>query len=257
MKYFKWLAAALGVCLFWLILWQTAAMAVNNSLIFPSPIETTKRLSELAGKAEFWRFTALSLLRVIIGIATAIPTAVLFSALCSASRTAERLFAPAVVLMRSTPVVSFILIAIFIFERSVIPSAITFMMIFPVLYQNLREGISQTPGDLLEMARVFRISWFSRIKRIYIPSVMPYFFSALTTSVGLAMKAGIAAEVVAYIPNSIGKKLSDAKSYMEPADLLAWTAVIIILNLMIEKAVCYLISLSGRRRQNASDKRSV
>ncbi len=254
MKCFKKLAAALGVCLFWLLLWQAAAIALDNSLIFPSPFETAKRLSELAVKSEFWRFTALSLLRVIIGIAAAIPTAVLFSAVCSASRTAGRLFAPAVVLMRSTPVVSFILIAIFIFEREIIPSAITFMMVFPVLYQNLREGISQTSAELLEMAGVFRISWFLKLKRIYAPAVMPYFFSALTTSVGLAMKAGIAAEVVAYIPDSIGKKLSDAKSYMEPADLLAWTAVIIILSLLIEKAVCYLISLSGRRRRNVSDK---
>ncbi len=254
MKYFKKVAAALGVCLFWLILWQAAAMAINNSLIFPSPIETAKRLSELAFKAEFWKFTGLSLLRVIIGIGAAIPTAIIFSALCSASRIAERLFAPAVILMKSTPVVSFILIAIFIFERETIPSAITFMMVFPVLYQNLREGISQTSAELLEMAGVFRISWFSKVKRIYAPSLLPYFFSALTTSVGLAMKAGIAAEVVAYIPDSIGKKLSDAKNYMEPADLLALTAVIIILSLAIEKVVSYLISLNRRRRRNASYK---
>jgi NitT/TauT family transport system permease protein len=63
------------------------------------------------------------------------------------------------------------------------------------------------------------------------------------------MKAGIAAEVVAYIPQSIGKKLSDAKSYMEPADLLAWTAVIIILSLLLEKAVgALLFALKGRKR---------
>ena len=122
-------------------------------------------------------------------------------------------------------------------------------MIFPVLYRNIYEGINQTPRDLLEMASVFRIPWALKIKNIYFPSVAPYLCSALTTSIGLAMKAGIAAEVVAYIPQSIGKKLSDAKSYMEPADLLAWTAVIIILSLLLEKAVgALLFALKGRKR---------
>jgi NitT/TauT family transport system permease protein len=102
------------------------------------------------------------------------------------------------------------------------------------------------------MYEVFSIPWHLRIKRIYIPAVKPFFFSAICTSSGLAVKAGIAAEVVAYIPFSIGKNLADAKSYMEPADLFAWTAVIVILSLVIEKALRAFISAEGRRR--ADDK---
>ena len=202
---------------------------------------------------DFWTFTALSLVRIIIGIAIAIPAAFVTSAICSYSKIAKKLFEPAVLLMKSTPVVSFILIAIFIFEREIIPSAITFIMIFPVLYRNICEGISQASEELLRMAFVFRISLFLKLKHIYLPSIMPYFRSALTTSVGLAIKAGIAAEVIAYIPNSIGKKLSDAKSYMEPADLLAWTAVIIILSLLLEKMTGLLLSVAERRKRNASN----
>ncbi len=237
MKIFKRTAAALGVTLFWLALWQIAAISIDNPLILPSPLETAIKLFELSLTADFWIFTALSLLRVFIGIATAIPAAILFSALCSRFKTVNRLFVPAVTLMKSVPVVSFILIAIFIFSREVIPSAITFMMVFPVLYENLREGIAGTPKDLLQMAKVFKLSPIIKLKRIYFPSVKPFFFSAICTSVGLAMKAGIAAEVIAYIPASIGKNLSDAKSYMQPSDLLAWTAVIVFLSIAIEKLI--------------------
>lgn len=254
MKILKKAALSFGVVLFWLALWQTAAMIVGNPLILPAPTETLMRLLELASEGEFWVFTGLSLLRIFVGILTAIPTAGIFAALCSKFNIADALFAPAVTLMKSTPVVSFILIAIFIVDRSVIPSAITFMMVFPVLYENVREGISQTPKELLQMADLFGVSWFMKVKRIFIPSIKPFFFSALSTSIGLAIKAGIAAEVVAYIPNSIGKKLSDAKSYMEPADLLAWTAVIIILSLAIEKAVRLVLNRLQRRTANASDK---
>ena len=240
MKYIKKALSAALVALFWLILWYFCALAVNNPLIFPTPTEAVKRLCALMITKDFWLFTALSLLRIAIGILLAIPTSVIAASVCSRCSVAERLFSPAVLLMKSTPVVSFILIAIFVFDRETIPSAITFIMIFPVLYGNFREGIARTPRELLEMSALFRVPFWLKLKNVYYPAVAPYFYSALTTSVGLAIKAGIAAEVVAYIPDSIGKKLSDAKSYMEPADLLAWTAVIIILSLLLEKGISLL-----------------
>lgn len=253
MKALKRIITRASVLAFWIVLWYAAALAIGNPLIFPSPFETLARLCELIITREFWSFTSLSLLRIVAGIVIAIPSAFLLAAACSRSNTVKMLFEPAVLIMKSTPVVSFILIAIFIFERNIIPSAVTFIMIFPVLYRNLCEGIAQTPRELLEMAQVFKLSYFLKIKSIYLPSIMPYFFSALTTSIGLAIKAGIAAEVVAYIPKSVGKMLSDAKSYMEPADLLAWTAVIIILSLLLDKTVARLLSFVGRRKRNAHD----
>lgn len=250
MKVIKKGAIAFAVLVFWISLWQVLALCVANDLLLPSPIYTVKRLAELATSSDFYLFTALSLLRILAGIFAAILLSLPFSAICSRSKIADVLFAPAVTLMKSTPVVSFILIAIFIVDRNIIPTLITFMMVFPVLYENLREGIKCTPNDLIEMATVFSIPWHLRVKRIYLPAIKSFFNSALCTSVGLAIKAGVAAEVIAYIPLSIGKKLSDAKSYMEPADLFAWTAVIVILSLAAEKLLRLLLSKAGRRRSN-------
>ena len=136
MKQFKKLASGTAILAFWIALWYIFASAVNNSLILPTPLETAQRLFELVLTKEFCTFTAMSLLRILLGIAIAIPASFLMSAVCSYSKAARQLFEPAVLLMKSTPVVSFILIAIFIFEREIIPSAITFIMIFPVLSIN-------------------------------------------------------------------------------------------------------------------------
>ena len=155
MKAFKKITLSVGIALFWLVLWQSAAIIVNNPLILPTPIETLLRLFTLAVEADFWKFTGLSILRVLIGIVIAIPVAWLTAAICTGSKTVNALFSPAVTLMKSTPVVSFILIAIFLVDRHVIPSAITFMMVFPVLFENIRAGIFQTSSELLEMAGVF------------------------------------------------------------------------------------------------------
>lgn len=251
MKVIKKAAISFAVLLFWISLWQVIALCIANDLLLPSPIYTVKRLTGLAMNKDFYLFTAFSLLRILTGIFAAIVLSLPLSAICSRSKLSDALFAPAVTLMKSTPVVSFILIAIFIVDRSVIPTLIAFMMVFPVLYENLREGIKCAPQDLIEMSMVFSIPWHLRIKRIYLPAIRPFFNSALCTSVGLAIKAGVAAEVIAYIPLSIGKKLSDAKSYMEPADLFAWTAVIVLLSLAAEKLLRLILSKRERSRSNA------
>ena len=249
----KRIAWAVGVLLFWIALWQILAIAVSNRLIVPFPADVVIRLFELILTSDFWIFWLMSLIRVSLGLIISIPAALIMASISARLRIVEKLFSPAVTLMKSIPVVSFILIAIFVIDRNAIPSLITFLMIFPVLYENIREGITQTPQSLLEMAKVFEMPVLIKIKRIYFPSVKPYFFTALCTSVGLALKAGIAAEVVAYIPDSIGKMLSDAKSYMEPADLFAWTAVILISSIILEKTTRYLSSLAIKNRRSDCD----
>lgn len=251
MKIFRKIALASAVLVFWLLVWQIAATSVGNDLLFPSPVYTARRLAELAASKDFYLLTAYSLIRIFAGIALAIIFSLPLAALCSKIKLADALFAPAVTLMKSTPVVSFILIAIFLVDRQAIPTLITFMMVFPVLYENLREGIRCTSKELIEMGAVFGLTRYIRIKRIYLPAMKPFFNSALCTCTGLAVKAGIAAEVVAYIPFSIGKQLSDAKSFMEPADIFAWTAVVIILSLVIEKIMRHAFREKRRRTENA------
>ena len=104
------------------------------------------------------------------------------------------------------------------------------------------------------MATVFELPLFIKLKRIYYPSIEPFLFSALYTSVGLAIKSGIAAEVVAYIPESIGKMLFDAKNYMEPADLFAWTCVIVLSSFIIEKAVRLVLGTVLKKRRLLDDR---
>ncbi len=70
---------------------------------------------------------------------------------------------------------------------------------------------------------------------IDIPSVKPFFLSATSVALGLAWKAGVAAEVIGIPTGSIGEMLYQAKLYLETADLLAWTVMIVITSVAFEK----------------------
>ena len=72
--------------------------------------------------------------------------------------------------------------------------------------------------------------------------------SACRSSLGLAWKAGIAAEVLSVPGHSIGKHLFEAKLYFETEELFAWTLAVIVLSLVIERLVLRAVTkLSSHR----------
>ena len=99
---------------------------------------------------------------------------------------------------------------------------------------DLHTALRAIPSSYHELASVYRLPLWRRIHRIYAPHTLPYFLSACKSSLGLAWKAGIAAEVLALPALSIGKQLNESKLYLETTDLFAWTVVVVLLSLALE-----------------------
>lgn len=246
----KTVLSALAVLL-WLIVWHSAAVRLGKPLLLPTPLAVVKRLGELIVTSDFWRYTLRSLLRVLGGILLGVGTAVIVSALTAAFRPAELLFSPLITVIKSTPVASFIILAMLWISDDILPVFISFLMVFPVVWANLHTALRSIPRPYHDLAQVYRLPLFRRIRRIYAPSALPYFLSACRSSLGLAWKAGIAAEVLALPALSIGKQLNESKLYLETTDLFAWTVVVIVLSLMLELCAKLLF----RRLQKKTDER--
>jgi len=82
---------------------------------------------------------------------------------------------------------------------------------------------------------------------VYLPQVLPYFRSACGSALGLCWKSGIAAEVIGMPDGSIGEQLQQAKIYLNTPDLFAWTLVILLLSLTLEKLLSALLNRINRR----------
>jgi len=72
---------------------------------------------------------------------------------------------------------------------------------------------------------------------IYLPSVTPEISASLNLIAGLSWKTVVAAEVLATPHFSMGYNLMNAKTYLETADLFAWTISIICFSLVFEKII--------------------
>ena len=142
---------------------------------------------------------------------------------------------------KTVPVASFIIICLIWLDASSLSVFISFLMVFPIVYFNVLQGMKSTDRSMLQMADIFRVSYKRRLFYIYMPQVRPFFTSACAAALGISWKAGIAAEVIGIPNGSIGERLYEAKIYLNTADLLAWTVVIVLISVAFEKLFMKLI----------------
>ena len=101
--------------------------------------------------------------------------------------------------------------------------------------------------DLIAVTKVYRFSIKDKILKLYVPTIAPFFMAACKSSLGMAWKAGISAEVLSTPDNAIGKELYFSKTYLETPELFAWTFVVIILSVVIEKLLVLALTRFGSR----------
>lgn len=220
--------------LFWLLAWQGLAGAVGKELLLPGPLAVGRTLLALAGEPSFWQSAAVSLLRILAGFLVGVALGTLLAAVSALFPWAELLLSPLVGLIRATPVASFILLVLLWVSTGRVPAVCAALMVLPVLWGNVRKGIAQTDPLLLEAARAYRFSRRKVFRLVYVPSVLPYFASGCGTALGLAWKAGVAAEVLCVPRLAIGSQVYYSKLYVETPSLFAWTAVVILLSFLLE-----------------------
>ena len=218
-----------------LALWQWLAMAVGQQLLVPTPLSVVQRLGTIWQEDGFWSTIWFTFRKIVAGFLLGLGFGLGFGALAGRFPLFEILFRPWAVMIKSIPVASFIIICLIWMSSARLSIFISFLMVLPVIYTNVLRGILSTDRKLLEMAQVFRIPLFRRIRYIYLSQLLPYLRTGFSLSLGLCWKAGVAAEVIGIPKGSIGEKLYEAKVYLETPDLFSWTLVIVLISVIFEK----------------------
>ena len=239
---------------FWLGVWQLCALLVDrsmggrgNELLLPYPATVLAALTHLAGTGEFWESILLSLPRVLAGLVVGAGPGGLTAALTCAGAWADRLLSPAIRVVRAAPVASFILLVLLWTGRDQVPVVIVALMVLPVVWDSLSQGIRATDAQWLELARAYRFSRWKTVRLIYLPGLRPHLSAALTTATGLAWKSGVAAEVLCLPSTALGTEIYQTKYYLEIPELFAWTGVAVALSLLLEHLLRRALARWGRR----------
>lgn len=233
--------------LFWLSVWQIVSMCVGSKILLVSPIEAACRLWELLPSADFWSSILFSMARIMLGFLLGLILGTGLAALSGRFSIVRTLFSPFISAMKSIPVASFTILALFWVGSENLSVLVAVLICVPIVCSNMLEGIDSLDPKLDEMAKVFNVPAGRRFTGIYLSQLLPYFRSASRLAVGLSWKSGVAAEVIGIPDGSIGEKLFMSKIYLETADLFAWTFVVILLSFLCEKLFLLAVKLVQKR----------
>lgn len=244
------LGKALAV-IFALLVWQTAAVAVDQSILLVSPVDVALRLTTIWQVEGFASSIWFSFYHIAGGFLLALVSGILLAALSGRFRWVETALWPFMITVKTVPVASFVVICLIWLSAQNLSVFISFLIVLPVVYGNVLQGIKSEDGKMLEVAEVFRMPVLRRILYIHMPQLKPFILSACATALGMSWKAGIAAEIIGTPDGSIGKQLYYAKIYLDTDDLLCWTVIIVIVSVAFEKLFMLALRAAYRRLERS------
>ena len=232
---FKKIAVGVGVLAFWLAVWEGVSLLVDAELLLPSPVKVATTWWALAKTAAFWKTAGLSLFHVVCGFVAGTVGGILLAFATVKCAPLRTLVAPVLHIVRAAPVASFIILALVWIQTAWLPSCIAGLMVLPLVWANVEQGLLETDKKLLEMAAVYRLPKRTVRRKIRLPSLAPYLLSACKTGLGFAWKSGIAAEVICRPDGSVGNSLYRAKLLLETPEVFAWTGTVVLLSVVLER----------------------
>lgn len=221
--------SAAGVLLF-AALWKAGAQFAGAEVILPGPLTVLRTFGKVILSESFLPALTNTALRGGSAFLASALTALILGVAAGLSDAVRDILRPLVIIIKSTPVMSFILLALIWFPSGFVPIFVAVLMAFPIIYENVQIGLRAVDGRLLEMARVYRISKFNILRRILLPGIFSYFLAASKTAFGIIWKAVIAAEILSRPSAAVGSEMYEAKIYIETASVLAWTLVAVLLS---------------------------
>lgn len=225
------------IALLWLGLWQFAAVRLDEEILLVSPLSVFGRILREGGDPEFWKILGNTALHILAGWIGGGLLGFLIALLSFYNDFLKAFFRPMTTAIQATPIVSFIILILLWVPVTGLSSVISGLIVFPLFYRNTLSGLESVGREYLDMAKVFRWGERKKWKYLYLPALKPFLGSAMLTGIGLAWKAGLAAEVIGLPKGTVGERIQESKVFLDTEGLFAYTIVAVILSFLMEKGV--------------------
>jgi len=220
-----------------LILWKVLSTVVDKEILIPSPEITFSEILRIFNSPSFVTSVLNTLRRALIGFIIALGAGVSLGMIGGFSKTIYYLLRPIILINKAVPTMAIILLALIWLESERAPILVGFVVIFPVIYESVVQGIRNVDMKLVEMMEMYNISWFDKLKDLYIPSIRSYLFGAMSAAMGLNLKIIIAAEVLSQPRVSIGTHFQIERANLNTAGVFAWSIITILLAAILEQTI--------------------
>lgn len=208
-------------------------LAASNNLV-PSPEETLLTFIHITFSKSTMTDLYSTLLRGLAGFFFAFLLALILGMLSAWKAGINSFFNPLLIVMRSTPVVAFILLLLIWFETNRVPVIIAFITMFPVIYTNITKGLQEVDASLKEMIQVYQLSKAQKFHSVYLPSISAFLFSGASTALGFGWRAIIIGEVLSQPVHGLGSRMREAYGYFEVKEVISWAIFAVLLSFIFD-----------------------
>ncbi len=217
-----------------LIIWVIASAIKNNPLVLPMPKVVLEKFFTLGKEPSFWKSVGATILRSFIAFIISFVAALSLAVLAGNFRSLDKVFSPIISFLRAAPTVAVILIIYAFMTTDVMTVVVGFLIAFPIMYSSFFSAISGLDKNLLQMAKIYKVSHLSKVFNIYILSITDNLFDTSKSTFSLTIKVVIAAEILTLVSPGVGGKIQAAYASFEIQYLLAWTLMAIVLSFAAE-----------------------
>ncbi len=223
----------LALLLIIIMVWWAASLTAPV-YILPTPARVFRRIVELSVSGELAYNLLTTLVRVLAGFALAVAIGVPGGIVLGSNRALGAFFEPILPVMNTVSAAIWSIFAIIWFGLSpMTPIFVVLMTALPLIITNVWQGTQAVNAEYVELARALRFSRFKTLAKIYLPSIMPYFFSGARLAFGFGWRVSLVAETLGS-SSGVGYRLRQASDLIQTDQVFAWTITQIAMMLVIE-----------------------
>lgn len=234
-----------------LILWEALSRIVDQEIIIPSLLSVGRELLYLITSGASWTVISGTMLRIAFTFGLDLLLALILGIPAGLRDSVEQVIRPIESAARTVPTMGVVLLSLIWLDKELTPIFVSSLIVFPILYRSVVDGIRNIDSDLVDFHNVHQIPFGKTLRCFYIPSMLPFLKTGTISSLGLLFKVMITAEVLSQPDNAIGTIFQIERAQLNTAGVMAWCIFMIAVSSLFEFIIqnISIIRTGGRIRE--------
>ena len=216
--------------------WWVLALGVPH-YILPGPVRVWTALTQISSNGDLWSNLGITLGRVGTGFILATVIGLPLGIVFGANRRLGEFFEPVIPVMNTVSSAIWAIFAIIWFGVSNATTIfVVFMTAMPLIITNVWQGTRTVSADFIELAHVLRMPSWKVMVKIYLPTILPHFFSGARLAFGFGWRVSLVAETLGS-SSGVGYRLRQAADLIQTDQVFAWTLTLVVMMAALEMGV--------------------
>jgi len=212
-----------------IVLYEVFALVNKNDMFFPSFIDIIKGIGNIiSNKGILLLLKTLLKILIVIGVSFIISLLICF--INYVFKYNVDIVNPIIFIIKAVPfaIVSVYLYILLFETKEIIPYIVSFLVIFPIVYDGVKHGLSIN-RDIIDELSLIDGSKRMKYEKVYLPLALSPMLITFMQSLSLGIKVMVMSEYICGVSKSIGEIINDAKLTLDFTLILGWLILLVLI----------------------------